>query len=278
MTCDTNPTDRLLETAHLPLRGNRLAGYSAIVSGAGSAGDLVGVGSAIAILFAAQGASVTLLDCDQARAENTLHGIRAIGGQGLVVKGDVTQAEGCTSAVARACAAFGRVDILINNAAIARLGDIKAISIEDIDATIALNLRAPLLLAKATAAALIQSKGSMINIASVAGFRGCGMPAYAATKAALSGLTRDLAFSLGPGGVRVNCIVPGPIHTPMANTGADARNRRRRLNMLGIEGTAWDIAFAALFLSSREARWITGANLFVDAGYSIAGAPPVHPD
>jgi NAD(P)-dependent dehydrogenase (short-subunit alcohol dehydrogenase family) len=278
MSSGNNPTVGLLETAHMPIRGDRLAGCSAIISGAGSAGDLVGVGSAIAILFAAQGAAVTLVDCDQARAENTLRGIRAIGGQGLVVKGDVTQAEGCTSAVARAREAFGQVDILINNAAIAPFGDIKSISIEDIDATIALNLRAPLLFAQATAAALIQRKGSIINIASVAGFRGCGMPAYAATKAALSGLTRDLAFSLGPGGVRVNCIVPGPIHTPMANSSADARNRRRRLNVLGIEGTAWDIAFAALFLSSREARWITGVNLFVDAGYSIAGAPPAHPD
>jgi NAD(P)-dependent dehydrogenase (short-subunit alcohol dehydrogenase family) len=278
MSSGNNPPVRLLETAHLPVRGDRLAGCSAIVTGAGSAGDLVGVGAAIAILFAAQGASVTLVDRDQARAENTLRAIRSIGGQGQVVTSDVTQAEGCASAVARAREAFGQVDIVINNAAIAPFGDIRSISLEDIDATIALNLRAPLLLAKAAAGALTQCKGSLINIASVAGFRGFGMPAYAATKAGLSGLTRDLAFSLGPLGVRVNCIVPGPVHAPMASAGDEARSRRRRLNVLGIEGTAWDIAFAALFLSSREARWITGVDLFVDAGFSIAGAPPVHPD
>jgi NAD(P)-dependent dehydrogenase (short-subunit alcohol dehydrogenase family) len=256
------------------LSGTRLQNRVAIVTGAGSAGDLPGTGSAMAILFAAQGAPVAIVDIDRERATHTLQLVEQAGGRGIVIPADITSAAACEDVVAKTLAAFGTVHILVNNAALSRPGDILHTTEADIDATIALNLKAPMLLSQFSAKAMRANGGSILNISSVGGHRGFGLPSYASTKAALSGLTRDLAFTLGEFGIRVNCIVPGVIHTPMGGRTEAAREQVRKATLLRTEGTAWDIAFAALFLASDEARWITGIDLFVDAGMFISGRAP----
>jgi NAD(P)-dependent dehydrogenase (short-subunit alcohol dehydrogenase family) len=131
-----------------------------------------------------------------------------------------------------------------------------------------------MLMSKSAIPALIDSGGgSIVNISSVAALRGAGSAAYAASKAGMIGLTKDTALVYGPQGVRANCITPGHIYTPMvADAPGVARELRRRIGPLGTEGTAWDVGWAAVFLASDEARWITGVTLPVDAG-TLAALP-----
>jgi NAD(P)-dependent dehydrogenase (short-subunit alcohol dehydrogenase family) len=112
--------------------------------------------------------------------------------------------------------------------------------------------------------------GSVICVSSVSAMRGHGRTAYAAAKAAVLGFVNTCSVDLGPKGIRVNAIAPGMVWTPMVeNLGPDARERRRKANALGVEGTAWDVGWAAVYLASDEARWVTGHVLVVDAGASI---------
>ena len=114
--------------------------------------------------------------------------------------------------------------------------------------------------------------GSIINISSIAASRGHGSGAYAASKAAMLGLTRDWAYVHGRDGIRVNCILPGHVYTPMGSQGGpELREDRRRAGLLATEGVAWDIAWPAVFLASDESRWITGVELPVDAGTTSSG-------
>jgi NAD(P)-dependent dehydrogenase (short-subunit alcohol dehydrogenase family) len=115
--------------------------------------------------------------------------------------------------------------------------------------------------------------GAIVNLSSIAGMRGIGSGAYGPSKAGVIGLTYDLAYSLGRDHIRVNCVAPGHLYTPMGDQGGpELRDRRRRAGLLATEGTAWDAAWAALFLASDEARWITGVVLPVDAGTSASTA------
>ena len=138
----------------------------------------------------------------------------------------------------------------------------------------ALNLTAILLTARHTIPHLrAAGGGSIVNISSIAATRGMGSGAYAASKAAMIGLTKDWAYEHGRDGVRVNCLVVGHVFTPMGNQGgSDVRERRRLAGLLGTEGTAWDVAWPAVFLASEEAQWITGVAIPVDAG-TTATAP-----
>jgi NAD(P)-dependent dehydrogenase (short-subunit alcohol dehydrogenase family) len=114
--------------------------------------------------------------------------------------------------------------------------------------------------------------GAIVNIASIAGLRGMGSGAYAASKGAMVALTADWAYSHGRDGIRVNCLAPGHVYTPMGDQGGDdLRQRRRRAGLLGTEGVAWDVAWAAVFFASDEARWITGVTIPVDAGTISSG-------
>lgn len=263
-------TEQMIASAHAPLHGQRLAGKVAIVSGAGSAGTLPGVGAATAMLMAAQGARVGLLDVDAGRAAHTLAAIERLGGEGRVVTGDIAKPEGCRAVAEDIAQAFGSLDIVVNNAAIARRGDIRTLAPEDWQSVMDVNLTGAFNLSQAAVPWLDRQGGSIVNISSIAGRRGFKSPAYAASKAGLEGLTRDMAATLGGSGVRVNCVVPGFIWAPMSGGGGgEAREGRRLANALQTEGSAWDIAFAALFLASSEARWITGECITVDAGVTI---------
>ena len=264
-----------LDLARGPDPAHRLAGRVAIVTGGGTRGPLPGTGVAIAALFASQGAQVGVVDISEDRAARTVDLIERIGGRALAVVADVTGATECDRAVREVVARFGRLDILVNNAAITGGGgNATAIDEADWNRVVALDLNAVMLMSKYALPHLrAAGGGAIVNMSSIAAIRGMGSGAYAAAKAGVIGMTHDLAYSHGRDGIRVNCVAPGHLFTPMGNQGGEElRDRRRRAGLLGTEGTAWDAAWAVLFLASEESRWITGVVLPVDAGTTSSTA------
>lgn len=250
----------------------RLEGKVAVVTGAGSSGPGVGTGKAISILFSREGARVLLVDRVGERAEETLAAVREEGGEATVCEADVTNAADCQRIVEAAKARYGRLDILVNNVGIVGPGSAVTVSEEDWDRVLDVNLKSMMLTSKYAIPEMIASGGgSIINLSSIAGLRagsgGASLP-YSVSKGGVVALTTQMAVYHGRDHIRVNCIAPGHIYTPMV-AGAMAeemRDLRRWAGPLGTEGTAWDIAWAAVFLASDEARWITGVVLPVDAG------------
>ena len=250
----------------------RLAGKVAIVTGAGSSGPGVGTGKATAILFARAGAKVLLVDRMIERAQETLTLIHDEGGEASVFEADITRAADCQAMVGTATERYGGLHILMNNVAIVRRGTVIDITEEDWDDVLEVNLKGMMLTSKFAVPAMIASGGgSIINISSIEGLR-CGSIAadvpYNASKAGVIGLTTAMAAHHGRDNIRVNCIAPGFLYTPLVapRLTEESRELRRQAGLLGTEGTAWDVAWAAVFLASDEARWITGIILPVDAG------------
>ncbi|MGY1743605.1 MULTISPECIES: SDR family NAD(P)-dependent oxidoreductase [unclassified Blastococcus] len=249
-------------------RGSRLAGRVAVVTGGGSEGEFLGVGAATAILFAAQGARVAVVDVSRERAECTRERIAALGGDAVVAEADVTDTASCARAADDMADRYGRLDVLVNNAALSGGGTVVDIDEEEWERLLRVNLGGVMRMSRAAIPHMVRGGGgSIVHVSSIAGTRGLGTAAYAAAKGGVQALTADMAYSHGPDGVRVNCIVPGHLHTPMGFQGS-ARTRRVRLEsgLLATEGDAWDAAWAALFLACDESRWITGVLLPVDAG------------
>jgi NAD(P)-dependent dehydrogenase (short-subunit alcohol dehydrogenase family) len=252
-------------------------GKVAIVTGAGSAPDApgAGIGQAIAIALAREGASVVLVDRDPERAEATRLALDGLAGVGRCVTADVTSEGDCEAMVAEAVQAFGGLDILVNNAAISRHLSLTETSVEDYTEVLDVNLLGTFLSCKHAVPALIaRGGGSIVNIGSVAGVRDSGTshPAYCASKAGQLGLTIDLAGAYGRDNVRVNAVLPGMVATPMQNAVASkalSDDVRSKLNLLGRMGDAWDVAHAVLFLCSDEASYLTGVTLPVDGGATI---------
>lgn len=261
-----------------PERGNRLAGKVAIVTGAGATGseDFVGIGQAISILFARQGASVLLVDRDGANAETTLSMIREEGGEASVFVGDVTSNDDCRSMAESAKERYGNVGVLINNVGISGPGSVTDVDEDFWDTVMDVNLKSVMLTSKHAIPQMIESGGgSIVNLSSIVGLRaGSGRPShpYAASKGGIIGLSNSMAFHYGRDNVRVNCIAPGHVHSPMVarHTSREMLDLRQRAGPLGTEGTPWDVAYAALFLASDESRWISGVTLPVDAGLLAA--------
>jgi NAD(P)-dependent dehydrogenase (short-subunit alcohol dehydrogenase family) len=268
-------------------RTGRLAGKAAIVTGAGqTAGEKIGNGRATAILFAREGAKVVLADRDRASAESTREAIAAEGGEAVVVEGDVGVEADCAGLVAACVERFGRLDVVHNNVGIAT-GDGWAewIELEAWERIMRVNAGSALLMAKAALPVMRDGGGGAItNVSSiasvVAGAETMRNPpvGYKMSKAAMNALTHALAGAYAPHGIRVNAILPGLIDTPM---GVDAVARQFGIDreeyvalrndtvpLRGGMGSAWDIANAALFLASDEARFITGVLLPVDGGQS----------
>jgi NAD(P)-dependent dehydrogenase (short-subunit alcohol dehydrogenase family) len=260
----------------MPQGTGRLAGKVAIVTGAGASdGAGIGVGRAIAITFARSGASVLVVDRERDHAEITLRDLKDSDGIGAVSVADVTDASQCDAMVRAALDQWGQVDILVNNVGIPTVGTVVDTSEEDWDRSIAINLKSAFLSAKYAIPAMIESGGgSIINISSMSGIRATGTVAYSAAKAGMIGLTIETAYSFGRQGIRVNAIAPGHISTPIISRAVAAQGReasvdgelRAQAAPLGTEGTAWDVASAALYLASDESRWVTGVVLPVDAG------------
>jgi len=256
----------------------RLKGKVAIVTGAGTQGDGLGTGRAMAVLFAGEGAKVCLVDRDAEAAAGTLALIERIGGEAFVCRGDVGQEADCRRFVGETVELYGSLDILVNNVGITgnpggNLAD--TINLAEWHRVLDTNLTGALLMIRAAAPVMRgHGGGAIVNIASVAGLLAYGSMAYGAAKAGMIQLTRELALSHGKDGIRINVIAPGHIHTPLieGKLSPELRAARRKAGPLGIEGDAWDVARAALFLAGDEARFITGTCLPVDGGVTAVGS------
>lgn len=254
----------------------RLAGKVAIVTGAGSQGSGVGTGKAIACLFAREGASVCLVDQSRERAAGTLAMIVDAGGNAFVCEADVTNGDACADVVAATVERYGELHLLVNNVGVAGAGGrLENLDEAAWDRIIDVNLKSAFLMSRSAAPHLVAGgAGAVINVSSTAGIRSHGAAAYGSSKAGMIALTRELAVMYGRDGVRANVIAPGHIFTPMVESMLDeeAKERRRKIAPLAIEGDAWDVAAAALFLASDEARFITGVCLPVDGGVTEIAA------
>mgnify|MGYP001594273131 CR=1 FL=1 len=256
----------------MPERRPRLEGKVAIVTGAGSSGQGIGNGKATAVLFAREGAKVLLVDMAKERAEETLAMIQEEEGEASVFQADVTRADDCRRMVEAALDRYGRLDILDNNVGISRRGTVLEVSEEDWDQVMAVNVKSIVLASRYAIPRMIEGGGgAIINISSIAGLRAHSSTPYTTSKAAVIGLTISMAADHGKDNIRVNCIAPGLVYTPMVAPRMDAalRETRRKAAPLGSEGTAWDIGWAAVYLASDEARWVNGVVLPVDAGLTV---------
>ncbi len=253
----------------------RLAGKVAIVTGAGSRAEGIGNGRAAAVLFAREGARVLLVDREPEAAEGTLAMIEEEGGEAAVFQCDVTATEECRAMVADAVGRWDRLDILHNNVGIGGGGSVVEVDEEDWDRILRVNVTGMMLASKHAVPAIRDSGGgAIVNISSISALRPRGLTPYSTSKGAVIALTQAMAVDHAPDGIRVNCIAPGPVYTPMVSAGGmseELRERRRLASLLAIEGTGWDVGYAALFLVSDEARYITGVVLPVDGGVLLRG-------
>jgi NAD(P)-dependent dehydrogenase (short-subunit alcohol dehydrogenase family) len=256
-------------------RPGRVEGKVAIVTGAGSTpGPGVGTGKATAVALAREGAHVLLVDLHPERAEETQRMIADEGGKAEVFAADVTRSADAEAMVAAAVDAFGTLDILVNNIGLAMVGTVVDTSDDDWNRALDINLRTTFLASKHAVPVMAEKgAGAIVNISSVSALRGDGTVAYSAAKGGVSAMTVDMAYSHGRQGIRVNAIAPGHITTPMVQSAYGAGPRtdftnkmRAEAGLLGTVGTGWDVAWAAVFLASAEARWITGVTLPVDSG------------
>jgi NAD(P)-dependent dehydrogenase (short-subunit alcohol dehydrogenase family) len=254
-----------------------LKGKVAIVTGAGSRGDGIGNGRAAAILLAREGAKVALLDATRDWAEATKTMIEKEGGISMVLVADVVDQAACAAAVKSTADAWGGVDVLVNNVGIGGpAGSVVEVDADAWDQGMGVNVKSMMLMSKyAIPEMQKRGAGAIVNIASIDGLKG-GNPSvfYSTSKGAIVNMTRSMAVHHGPEGIRVNCIAPGYVFTPMVTSrGMDdgLRETRRNNNLLLKEGTGWDVGDSVVYLVSEQARWVTGVILSVDGG-SMAGS------
>ena len=256
----------------------RLQDKVAIVTGAGSIGPGWGNGKAVAVLYAREGAQVLAVDLNQDAAEETAEIIRGEGGQATSCQTDVTDSEQVQAAIQHCQQVYGRIDILHNNVGIPDVGGPEDIDETSWDRALAVNVRSMYLTCRYALPVMVaQQQGAIVNISSIASLRSIGYPcvSYSASKGAVNQLTQNIAIQYADQGIRANCVLPGLMHTPQIEHyirdgyGGDLEEMIRRRNELvpmKKMGDAWDVARAALFLASDEARYITGTELVVDGG------------
>jgi 3-oxoacyl-[acyl-carrier protein] reductase len=251
----------------------RLDGRVAIVTGAGQ-----GIGYGVATCMARAGAHVVVNDTAQERLTRAVADIGALGVQALGVQASVTQAEDVDRLVQETLSRFGKIDILVNNAGVVVIKSITEQTEADWDKVLSVNLKGVFLCCHRVVQEMIkQRRGAIVNIASIAAFH-YTVPhvPYAASKAGVVALTRDLAYEVARFGVRVNAIAPGPIETPMMGTALSAQQREAyaRNIPLGRLGQPQDIGEAAVFLASDAAGYVTGATLPVSGGTDLRVTMP----
>jgi len=259
-----------------------LKGRVAIVTGAGAAGDGIGNARAAAILLAEDGCTVVCVDRDLKLAQRTVEMIEEEGkGKGIAVAADVTSAADCERIAKTAMERFGRVDILFNSVGVGGApGTAVDVDMEQWAKSLEVNVTSMVLMAKYAIPEMVKNddsqgyRGSIVNMASVAGLKG-GTPhlLYPTSKGAVVNMTRAMAAHHAPDGIRVNCVCPGMVYTPMMYAGGmsrEARESRKNRSLLKTEGNGWDVGGAVRFLAGPEARWMTGVILPVDAGTTAA--------
>lgn len=252
----------------------RLEGRRILVVGAGAqpcddADAPIGNGRAISILCAREGASVACADRDELAARQTQQRISAEGHRGVVLVADVADETACARLVTQAEHALGGLDGIVINVGIGLGRGLEGTDAQAWDVTFAVNLRAHFLIARA-ALPRLSTGASLVFVSSVASLKpGTGMPSYDASKAGLAGLCRHVAFEGARRGIRANVVVPGLIDTPLGRVASRGRPSRARTAVpLGRQGTAWEVAYATLFLLGAESSYVTGQQLVVDGGLS----------
>jgi NAD(P)-dependent dehydrogenase (short-subunit alcohol dehydrogenase family) len=251
-----------------------LAGKVALISGGGAAGDGIGNGRAAAILLARAGVKVLVADRELELAEHTVGMIAAEGGTAAAFAADVTDEADCKRLVDAAVERFGRLDFLDNNVGIGSRGSVVEEKPEQYRKVMQVNVESMFLLSKYAIPAMIKTAqgGAIVNISSISALRPRGLTTYTTSKAAVIGLTRAMAVDHGRDNIRVNCICPGPMYTPMVyarGMSEAARAQRASASVLKREGTGWDVGHAVKFLLSDYARYITGQVLVVDGGVTL---------
>jgi NAD(P)-dependent dehydrogenase (short-subunit alcohol dehydrogenase family) len=256
----------------------RLAGKIALITGAAR-----GIGRGIALKFAAEGAKVGVLDLDERQCQVVADEIRAAGGESLAVGRDISDDAQVNDAVSRLASRFGRITVLVNNAAVMPSGSLHETSPADFDRCIAVNLRGTYLVSRAVIPAMLEGgKGSIIHMASVTGLLGLpGIAIYSATKGALIALARAMSTDYAHLGIRTNAVAPGTIDSPMlhafvAQQKDQVRIRREfdQMHPIGRVGTIEEVANVCVFLASDDASFVTGATYTVDGGLSSKGEQP----
>ena len=259
----------------------RLKEKCAIVCGAGSPGPGWGNGKAAAVAYARAGARVACIDLNTEAAEETAAIIRGEGNEAIAIAADVTQLASVETAASTTVDTLGGIDILHNNVGVTHMGGPVELDEAAFQAALDLNIGPVYRTAKAVLPHMLErGGGAIVNISSLAAIRYVGYPyfAYYATKAAVNQATVALAMQYARAGIRANCIMPGLIDTPLIykqissqyETTDEMVAARNAMVPLGHMGTAWDVAAAAVFLASDEARFITGVCLPVDGGQSCA--------
>lgn len=260
----------------------RFEGKVAIVTGAGCVGPGWGNGRATAVRLVEEGARVLVVDRDLKRVAETIERAGPLASAMRTACCDVTRSESVAAMVAEAMAAFGRIDVLVNNVGGSAPGGPVEMSEEVFDGQVDSNLKSVFLTCKHVLPIMErQGSGAIVNVASVSGLRwtGSAQVAYAATKAGVIQLSRVVAVQYARKGIRVNSVVPGQLHTPMVEArlakqraGGDVeallRQRQARIP-LGFAGDGRDTAAAVLFLASDEARFVTGTEIIVDGGMTV---------
>lgn len=259
----------------------RLENKVALIVGAGSIGLGWGNGRAIATLFAREGATVFGADKDLDAAAETQRLIAEEGGRSTMTSVDVTDPQSIADMVAACMKTYGRIDILVNNVGGSAIGDVVTMPLEVWDHQFDVNIRYVFLTCKHVVPIMLeQGAGSIVNLASIAALAHYGpeVVAYASSKAGLIHFTRVTAVRYARDHIRCNIVIPGLMNTPLVEhrlahqqAGGNVDDLRRKRDAqppMGHMGTAWDVANAALFLASDEARYITGAELVVDGGLS----------
>jgi len=257
----------------------RLQKKVAIVVGAGSSGPGWGNGKAAAVVFAREGAKVLCADINLEAAEETAGLISGEGGDALAVRVDASKADQVEAMVEACLGRYGRIDVLNNNVGVVEVGGPVEISEDDWNRVMDVNLKSMFLTCKHCLPVMVeQSSGVIVNISSIAGIRDTGVPyiTYSTSKGAVLPFTRSVALQYAKQGIRANAILPGLMKTPMiieplkdAYAEGDIEEMfaiRDAQCPMGHMGDAWDVANAALFLASDEAKYITGTELVVDGG------------
>jgi len=263
----------------------KLDGKIALITGGGS-----GIGRATALLFASEGARLAVVDRAEDNARVVAAEITQGGGEAIAIVADVSKAADTERMVAETVGRFGRLDILYNNAGIGFARRTHLLTEEEWDRTIDVDLKGVFLGCKYALPELMKRGGAILSTASVAGIEGFRqMAAYCAAKAGVILLTKSLAMDYAEHGIRVNCICPGSIETPLYESGFDNLTPEKRarahqmfaaMHLLGRAGSPEEIARAALFLCSQDASFITGQAVVVDGGYSTGhrmGFGPINP-